>query len=295
MMINLVGCGLIASGPDNKDNDSSNLEDQPLSVQDEDASTNASGTQDGLTPVYDNKKILEAWRSDDTSGLDEKETAIYTAAKKAISEFYTDDMDDTEAVIKAHDWIVTHVTYDPGELLAIPRRSEDSESPYGALVNGEAICMGYTTTFQLFMDMLGIDSQIIHAMADNEEHAWNLVKLGDNYYHVDTTWDDFIPDEEGRIPFHMYLLVTDSAMEVLHVWDHTAFPSASDDSLNYYTNHGLFAKTHEDIEAAQHEAKENGWSFCEVMSKSDILAFTNGANSYWQIDMGDYFITIYWI
>ena len=47
------------------------------------------------------------------------------------------------------------------------------------LVEGQAICMGYANTFQLFMDLLDIPciTVIGASSGSREDHAWNLVQL----------------------------------------------------------------------------------------------------------------------
>ena len=251
------------------------------------------------TPIYDTSKILEAHESGDTSPLSEKDKAIYDAALSAISEFYTDGMSDAEIITAAHDWIVTNITYDAGMLLAIPDKTDETENPYGALILHQGICMGYTTTFQLFMDLLGVDSQIVRGTASGdgewEEHAWNLVCIDGEYYHVDTTWDDFVPDEPERQAFHIYLLVPDSVMEQLHRWDRDAVPSATSDDLIYYKSRGLYAEKRSDSERIQGEAHTNRQDYCEIMSPSSKAVGFNHVDYYWVNDLGDYVVTIYWM
>ena len=257
---------------------------------------------DGLTPVYDDSAVVEAYLSNDVTELDEKQSAIYEAAVGALSEFYSDSMTDEEAVIAAHDWIVTHITYDENMLLAIPRQSEDTENPYGALIKHQAICMGYTTTFQLFMDMLGINSKVVHGSAEDEEHAWNLVELGGNWYHVDTTWDDFVPDEDGRQPFHMYCLVTDNVMKTNHVWDAENFPKADSLDRVYYKTHGLYAQSSDDAEEMLYKAYFNGEDYAEIMYDRTLDRYVSlegvsfrFASQYWLNDFDDYIVVIYWM
>ena len=252
-----------------------------------------------ITPIYDDSAVVSAYKTGNTDGLDEKEKTILDEAVKAMSEFYRDDMSEKEAVIAAHDWIVTNLVYDQGELLAVPKKTPDTENPYGALVLRQGICMGYTTLFQLFMDMIGIDSQIIHGDGMGvdvwEEHAWNLVEIDGKYYHVDTTWDDFVPDEDGRMPFHMYTLVPDSAMEVLHRWNRDDFPKAESEDLLYYESNGLFAENRDDILSIQKNAYDSGEGFCEIMTRKNITDFESFVTFYWTVDLGDYYVTVYWL
>ncbi len=42
-------------------------------------------------------------------------------------------------------------------------------------------------------------------------HGWNLVKINGNWYHVDVTWDDPVPDTPGRVN-HTYFMLSDQAI-----------------------------------------------------------------------------------
>ncbi len=254
---------------------------------------------EGLTPIYDLSAINAAYASGDRSGLSKKDSDILEAAERAVSEFYREGMSERETVFAAHDWLVENVTYDEKMLLAIPKQTPDSENPYGALCLGQAICMGYTTSFQLFMDMLGIKCSIVRGEGFGEdvweEHAWNLVEVGGNYYHVDVTWDDFVPDEAGRIPFHIYTMVDDTAMEELHSWDHEKYPAATVFDPSYYTENGFYAETAEEVREIQRRASESGLKWCEVMTPGDLTAFSSCVEYYWPSSVGDYSVTVYWL
>ena len=256
-------------------------------------------TEEELTPIYDTSAILEAYRNGDPSPLSEMDRAIYDAALEAVAEFYHDSMSESEIVIAAHDWIVTNITYDTAMLLAIPEKTPETENPYGALILREGICMGYTTTFQLFMDMLGIESQIVRGTATDgsvwEEHAWNLVNIGGEYYHVDTTWDDFVPDEPDRQAFHMYLLVPDYVMAPLHRWDKDATPKATAEDLIYYKTHGLYTDSKHGSSLILDAAFADGQSYCEIMTPTEREVSYSHVLQYWPIDFTNYTVTIYWM
>ncbi|WP_026528364.1 InlB B-repeat-containing protein [Butyrivibrio sp. VCD2006] len=61
---------------------------------------------------------------------------------------------------------------------------------YGALVDKLPVCQGYATAFKMLMDKAGIETHVVAGTGDGGGHAWNVVKLGSDYYEVDTTWDD---------------------------------------------------------------------------------------------------------
>lgn len=80
---------------------------------------------------------------------------------------------------------------------------------YGALVNGNAYCEGYTLAYNYIMRKLGYTSYFIQSPTVN--HAWSLINIDGYYYHVDIAYDDPTPDTAGRV-FHDYCLVSDGQM-----------------------------------------------------------------------------------
>lgn len=96
----------------------------------------------------------------------------------------------TDQKIRAlHDYLIDHVAYDQagydsGEIPYI------SHTAYGALVNGKAVCDGYASAFNLLLNEVGIESDLVFGMAGEENHAWNEVAFTSGKYYVDVTWDD---------------------------------------------------------------------------------------------------------
>lgn len=60
------------------------------------------------------------------------------------------------------------------------------QSIYGALVNKACVCSGYTMAFTYLCSIAGLEAFGVTC----NDHAWNMVKLGDCWYCVDTTWMD---------------------------------------------------------------------------------------------------------
>ena len=59
----------------------------------------------------------------------------------------------------------------------------------GVLADGKAICNGYAKTMQYLCNEVGLECLYIQA-TDVGCHAWNMVKIYDDWYCVDTTWLD---------------------------------------------------------------------------------------------------------
>lgn len=65
--------------------------------------------------------------------------------------------------------------------------SYEDGTAYGALVTKECVCSGYAHGFRLLALRCGLESYVVQ----NENHAWNIIRLDDgNYYHLDVTWED---------------------------------------------------------------------------------------------------------
>lgn len=189
--------------------------------------------------LYDTAPISDAYLSGDTTELDELQLKILDEAKKVINENITEDMDEYTKEMVIHDYLITHCTYDTQMLSVVETPQENSDNPYGALVNGEGICSGYTTSFQMFMDMLGIPCTSVKGCdIKGEEHAWNMVQLGGHWYYVDVTWDDPVPDKHTEKVMHLFFNTTEEAMSEEHVWDKESCPPT--DSLeDTYISHNI--------------------------------------------------------
>lgn len=76
---------------------------------------------------------------------------------------------------------------------------------YGTLVEKKAVCEGYARACKYILDELEIPCIIACGIAKNsqnvtESHAWNYVKIDENWYALDITWNDpIINNGTGRI------------------------------------------------------------------------------------------------
>ena len=207
----------------------------PVSEPVETTATSEPQTAAASDDEYHPDLVLAAWQSGDSSQLGDKDKAILEAASAVIATEVSDDMEPLEKELALHDWIIYNVDYDPETLSNLPTATPDpdGDNPYGPLVNGVGVCGGYSSTFKLFMDMVGIPCVTVPGLANNgEEHAWNKVQLDGDWYCVDTTWDD--PTDAD--PYHVYFNVRDAYLELIGFqWDKTASPKA--DGTKYaYTN-----------------------------------------------------------
>ena len=100
---------------------------------------------------------------------------------------------------------------------------------YGALVDGKAVCEGYSKAFQILCNKADIDCIQLMGIVDSDNHVWNCVKIGGDWYQIDVTWDDvddFIYDS------HEYFNLTDSLMYE----EHTLSPKYSEIDAESFLN-----------------------------------------------------------
>lgn len=80
--------------------------------------------------------------------------------------------------------------------------------------------IGYTSTFREFMDILGVEGEIIRGEAMNGTgygaHAWNKVKVDGKWYWIDVTWDAPVPDRPGTVFRYDYFMISEEQMNRDH-------------------------------------------------------------------------------
>ncbi len=106
---------------------------------------------------------------------------VKAQAEKIVKEITFDNMDDIQKVKAIHDWVCNNTVYDDG--LSGDRKNHNDAS---VLMNDSTVCEGYARISNILYNTAGIESYYISGVG----HAWNIVKVGNNYFHVDTTWDD---------------------------------------------------------------------------------------------------------
>lgn len=134
-----------------------------------------------------------------------------------------DGMSDQLKVKAIHNYIVSNVEYDT---------SLSRFTAYDALYDGKAVCQGYTLLAYKMLNDAEIPTRIISSA--KMKHSWNLVKIDDQWLHMDITWDDPIPDVKGRI-LEDHLLLTDAqiididkSQETPRSWEPSEYPSSGE-------------------------------------------------------------------
>ena len=179
----------------------------------------------GEYEILSTTQISDAYKSGSTSGLSDKDKETLEMATKVLDEVITDDMTTAYDKEKAiYDWMTTKLKYDTGVLQVIPQTTADCDNPYGVLKYHNAVCVGYATTFRLFMQMMDIPCMVVHNT--EKYHSWDLVQLDGDWYHV-----DIYSDQDGGT--YANFNMNDELARQNHDWDTDFFPAATSLKYNY--------------------------------------------------------------
>ena len=163
----------------------------------------------------------------------------FNAAVDEILGKMPEGLSDYEKELYINDAILDRCEYDD-DAAEKDKVVGNEQNAYGALVDGKAVCEGYTRAFQLLCEKVGIDCVPINGTCNSDSamggnHIWNAVCLDGDWYYVDSTWNDFQPDDSDymltNIERHLYFNVTTEKISK----DHTIYPVYGEDSdYDYY-------------------------------------------------------------
>lgn len=120
-----------------------------------------------------------------------------------------------------HDYIVQHVDFDRNEITNKSFLAEN-HTVEGALKHGKAVCEGIARFAQLLLLSVGLRAIYVsgtsRSFAEDEPggHAWVIVYIDGDYYHLDVSHDVCLTTDKSHIRYNYFNLV-DS--EILY--DHT--------------------------------------------------------------------------
>lgn len=147
----------------------------------------------------------------------EQEDFIDYELSKIVNNLIDPRMSQSEKVQVVNEYLVKVFEYDD---------TYKSDNVYTALTTGKTICQGYAMAAYKMFKIMGIECRIINGEKSGVSHAWNLVKLENNWYHLDITNNDNIVRDR-------YLLKSDEFMkENEYTWNSEDYPVCTN---NFYT------------------------------------------------------------
>ncbi len=202
----------------------------------------------------------------------------------------TTSMSQYEIEKTLHDRLILHCKYE---------ESSHAHTAYGALVDGTAVCEGIAKAFQHLCRSVGIETLFVVGRSDNpnsgksEGHAWNIVKIDGNYYHVDVTWDNVGEPEKDQIHYAWFNL-SDSWLTKDHVLSQEgySYPECTEIKENYYVKTNGIISELTVLTVTEKAVKQDGKFFFRgyltsqtdpfawMTENSDALAKEFGLNGY---------------
>lgn len=142
-------------------------------------------------------------------GASEPEQQALNEQVEQVAALAAKEDSDVKKVKAVHDYLVRSTIYDYANY-SREKVPMVSYTAYGALVRGTAVCQGYSTAFQMILEKVGIPC--VTVVSDEMKHAWNMVQVDGEWYHVDTTWDDPVPDLGNHVSYDSFL-VSDARLQ----------------------------------------------------------------------------------
>lgn len=143
-----------------------------------------------------------------------------------------------EKVKAVHDYIIDTTDY--------VEANYQSYTPYGCLVNHRAVCSGYAKAFLLIMRRLGFVCGFVSGFGrkNGASHAWNYIRLENQYYFVDVTWDDPLSDVAGPAydnkTWEYFCLTTEELLKTHKLSNEYPVPVCNGTKYNYYRYNGAY-------------------------------------------------------
>lgn len=113
----------------------------------------------------------------------DKEEVTDKLAEALIQELITDNMSKWDTCYKLWNWCRTKISYS----YSAGDRSSVYAGAYEGLHNRSGDCYVYYATFTLLLQKCGIETIEVRRIGGTSDHWWNLVNLGDGWYHCDSS------------------------------------------------------------------------------------------------------------
>lgn len=95
-----------------------------------------------------------------------------------------ENLSDLEKVVGVHDYLIRNVNYGRS-----PENLFRAQSKIGAFLDKKAVCQGYSLAFSSLMNKLNVNNRTVYGNTIDTKHAWNMVQLDGEWYHLDVTFD----------------------------------------------------------------------------------------------------------
>ncbi len=164
------------------------------------------------------------------SSLSAAEASVLQLAERRVREIVKPGMGDYEKLVAIHDSLVQGAQYEENGGCTVEH----------ILRKGSGSCEAYSAALSVMLEIAGIPARIVTGDAGGP-HAWNLVRIGTEWYHVDATWNDPVVGNGSKpVLTHAYFCLSDAEISRTHSWNRAAYPSSGRQTAMYYRRKGNY-------------------------------------------------------
>lgn len=161
-----------------------------------------------------------------------------------------DYMNDYEKELAIHDYLTKNYSYN-SQLITDKRPKDENTGISAFLETKSGICEAYAYTFKALCNLSGLECYITTGIFNGDRHAWNTVKINGDFYNIDVTADDPVPDEPNHC-YYSYFNLTDAEIEKTHTPDNKTV-SCTADKYNYFKYNNLIVNNKESFKIMVNE------------------------------------------
>ncbi len=161
----------------------------------------------------------------EASTLEAMEEALKDSVREIAEYVNVSESDNMQMLLMLARRLMESTEYDAETAAGDYSNQNTFATAYSALINGKAVSEGYAMAYKALCDELEIDCTVVIGEYAGALHAWNIVKLEDDYYHVDVSNCDLIGLDAA-------FLKNDAEMKTDYMWDTDAYPIC-DGPLSY--------------------------------------------------------------
>ncbi|MEK9196680.1 DUF5050 domain-containing protein [Ureibacillus sp. FSL E2-3493] len=154
-----------------------------------------------------------------------QEDVVNEKVASILSTVDAESMSDFQKVKFVNDYIVKNTEYSTNT-------AASPHSAYAVIQENKGVCQGYALLALKMLQALGVETKYVVGEVYTGGHAWNLVKVDGEWYHLDTTWNDPTPDRKNIVRYE-YFLVNDDKLKLDHTWIHSDYPEAKSSKFEF--------------------------------------------------------------
>lgn len=166
------------------------------------------------------------------------------AAAGEFSGMLPSDADEYTIARMAYEFVINTTDY--------ARDADQNQNIQSVFLGHSSVCAGYARAYEYLLQQAGMECAYVEGsiVDTDEDHAWNLVRIGDVYTYVDPTWgdptyagdvDQSVLDSTQGIIYDYLCLTTEEIVRDRHAFaDPEAWPPCTSTEYDWYVRAGSY-------------------------------------------------------